>query len=57
MPENDDAPKRVAVERVRDVRLEIRLPTPPILELAFYAGALLTGIVLGAAVTIVTHAA
>lgn len=56
-PTIDEAPVGVAVEPVRNVRLEIRLPTPPTLEIAFYAIALFLGIGLGAVASLVAHMA
>jgi hypothetical protein len=40
------------LERVRHVRVEMRLPTPPDPALAFYAVALLAGMAIGAFLTL-----
>lgn len=53
----DEAASAIALQPLRDVRVEIRLPTPPILELAFYTGALLTGMLIGAVATLVARVA
>ncbi len=52
----DETVPVVEVVPVQDVRVETHLPTPPLLEIVFYAGALLTGLVLGAVATLVAHA-
>ncbi len=51
----DGAGDEILVERVRDVRVEVRLPTPPMLEIVFYAGALLSGIALGAVASLLAR--
>lgn len=51
----DEVPIGVAVEPVREIRVEIRLPTPPALEIAFYGTALLLGIAVGAVASVIAH--
>ncbi len=56
-PAPEPVRSRVTLERVRDVRLEARLPTPPMLELLFYAVAVIGGVLLGAAATLIARGA
>ena len=51
----DEASAGIRIEPVRDVRVHVRIPTPPILATVFYAAALLAGLAIGAAAGLMGH--